>query len=84
VRARASLLGLIAMPNGALRAPPPIAASLLFIHPQKINKNYFMSGIRTQFCVKGFPVKKLVPFRLEFGLTYFLPRDYRGFDVKQL
>ncbi len=34
--ARTRLFGFIATPNGALRAPPPIAASLLLIRPQKI------------------------------------------------
>jgi hypothetical protein len=40
VRARALrepvFFGFIAVPNGALRAPPPIAAALLLIRPPKI------------------------------------------------
>jgi hypothetical protein len=43
VRARAlrvPVFFLIATPNRALRAPPPIAASLLIIRPPKISKIY--------------------------------------------
>jgi hypothetical protein len=61
--ARTRLFGLIATPNGALRAPPPIAASLL---PQKKNKNidYFQ--------------KKMLPFWLELdrGGAYIFPLGY--------
>jgi hypothetical protein len=36
--ARTRLFGLITKPNGALRAPPPIAASLLLFRSPKIDK----------------------------------------------
>ncbi len=39
-RVRTRLFQLIATPNRALRAPPPIVASLLIIRPPKMNKIY--------------------------------------------
>ncbi len=57
-RVRARLFGLTATatatPNGALRAPPPFAASLLLIRPPKINKIYRIQAAR----VRGFPKNK--------------------------
>ncbi len=45
---RTRLFGLINTPNGALRAPPPIASALFLIRPQKINKNISNSITSTQ------------------------------------
>ncbi len=42
--ARTRLFGLIATPNGALRAQPPIAASLFLIRPPKIYIKYIELG----------------------------------------
>jgi hypothetical protein len=46
-----------AAPNGALRAPPPIAASLLFIHTPKIKIIHRTRAAR----VKGFFLSTLPP-----------------------
>ena len=64
---RTRLFGLIAKPNGALRAPPPIAASLLLIRSPKIDKNYQSRAAR----VIGFFLST-GPQRL-WNMTYSAP-----------
>ncbi len=69
---RPCLFGFIATPNGALCAPPPIAASLLLIRSLKIDKNYRTRAAR----VMGFPEIRCFPSgsrlgRLRHGIFSF-------------
>jgi hypothetical protein len=65
--ARTRLLGLIYMPNGALRAPPPMAASLLLINENYRNYVPMRPNPRTFFVLSGF----IKFFDLFFLLTSF-------------
>ena len=73
--ARPRLFGFIATPNGALCAPPPIAASLLLIRSLKIDKKLSNSGRPRN----GLSRNKMLSFRLKIGppasWDFFFPLD---------
>ncbi len=78
---RTCLFWFIPTPNGALCAPPPIAASLLLIGSLKIDKKLSNSGRPRN----GLSRNKMLSFRLKFGppasWDFFFPLDHRGYKI---